>query len=280
MKKFILALVALVGLSGAFAVAANYQMTQGAGTTFASALISSVNYVQMIICDATVGATQCATVTPANAVKVDGSAVTQPVSMNATPSLANGNGVVPTQGGSVLSATNGAYFNLLLGNSASATGAGATGATTQRVGVAQDTTTIAGAAPGTAGTPSANVVSIQGVASGTVVPISGAVNSAINVTATDCSGTVTVGGTAQNAFTAQTTLHGFTIYNLSTSEPLWISFTTTAAAAGSGSYPLPAGTASTYAGAGSFTTPPGFGLNHALSVYGATTSHPWSCTWW
>lgn len=38
------------------------------------------------------------------------------VQLNATPSLANGNGVVPTQGGSVLSATNGWFGNILQGN--------------------------------------------------------------------------------------------------------------------------------------------------------------------
>lgn len=47
------------------------------------------------------------------------------------------------------------------------TGAGATGAGSPRVTVAQDTTTIAGSAPGTAGSPSTNVVSVQGVSSGT-----------------------------------------------------------------------------------------------------------------
>lgn len=36
--------------------------------------------------------------------------------LNATPTLANGNGVVPTQGGAVLSATNGLYANILQGN--------------------------------------------------------------------------------------------------------------------------------------------------------------------
>jgi hypothetical protein len=101
-----------------------------------------------------------------------------------------------------------------------------------------------------------------------------------NVTATDCSGTVTSGGTAQNAFTAQTALHGFTIANIDTTEPLWISFTTTAAASGAGSYPLPAATVTTFAGFGSFTAPPGFGLNHALSVIAATTNHKFTCTWW
>jgi hypothetical protein len=108
----------------------------------------------------------------------------------------------------------------------------------------------------------------------------GNVNSAVNVTPTDCSGTITSGGTAQNAFTAQTTLHGFTIVNIDTTEPLWLSFTTTAAASGSGSYPLQAATASTFASPGSFTSPTGFGLNHALSVVAATTSHKFTCTWW
>jgi len=37
-------------------------------------------------------------------------------SLNATPTLANGNGVVQTQGGAVLSVTNGEYANLLQGN--------------------------------------------------------------------------------------------------------------------------------------------------------------------
>jgi len=53
-------------------------------------------------------------------------------------------------------------------------GAGATGTGSQRVTAAQDTTTIAGSAPGTAGTPSANVISVQGVVSGTVLPVAAA----------------------------------------------------------------------------------------------------------
>ena len=43
-------------------------------------------------------------------------AVQAAATLNATPTLANGNGVVPTQGGSVLSATNGGYTNVLQGN--------------------------------------------------------------------------------------------------------------------------------------------------------------------
>ena len=48
-------------------------------------------------------------------------------------------------------------------------GAGATGTGSQRVTAAQDTTTIAGSAPGTAGTASAQVVTVQGIASMTAL---------------------------------------------------------------------------------------------------------------
>jgi hypothetical protein len=106
------------------------------------------------------------------------------------------------------------------------------------------------------------------------------VQSAVNVTPTDCSGTITSGGAAQNAISAGATLHGFTIANIDTSEVLWISFTTTAAASGAGSYPLAPATATTFAGLSSFTTPLGAGYNTALSVIAATTSHKWSCTKW
>lgn len=105
-----------------------------------------------------------------------------------------------------------------------------------------------------------------------------------NITPTDCSGTIATGGTAQNAFGAQVSLHGFTIANIDTSagagEPLWISFTTTAAASTVGSYPLAAPTATTFAFLSSFTAPPGFGTNHAVSVIAATTGHKFSCTYW
>jgi len=107
---------------------------------------------------------------------------------------------------------------------------------------------------------------------------------AANVTPTDCSGTITTGGIAQPAIAAQTTLHGFTIGNIDASagsgEPLWISFTATAAAATAASYPLAPPAATTFAGMGSYSTPPGFGTNHAVSIIGATTGHKFSCSWW
>lgn len=114
------------------------------------------------------------------------------------------------------------------------------------------------------------------------VPVTTAAPS--NVTPTDCSGTIAAGGTAQNAIAAQTALHGFTIANIDPSagsgEPLWISFTGTAAAGAVASYPLSAPTATTFAGLSSFSTPFGFGTNHAVSIVGATLGHKFSCTWW
>src|SRR5262249_54878706 len=53
-------------------------------------------------------------------------------------------------------------------------GAGASGNGSQRETVAQDTTTVAGSAPGTAGTPSAQWVSVRGVAGGAGVPTTAA----------------------------------------------------------------------------------------------------------
>ena len=74
------------------------------------------------------------------------------------------------------------------------TGAGATGTGAQRVTTSQDTTTIAGSAPGTAGSASAQVVTVQGVASMTPVQ-----TSLINVGATavvtgGVNGSIGVGG--------------------------------------------------------------------------------------
>ncbi len=122
------------------------------------------------------------------------------------------------------------------------------------------------------------------VSSSKPLPVTGAVSGITNVTPTDCSGTITLGGTAQNAITAQTALHGFAIVNIDASagggEPIAISFTGTAALNSAGSYPLAAPAPVSLAGYGSFTTPFGFGTNHAISVIGATTGHKFSCTWW
>jgi hypothetical protein len=195
-------------------------------------------------------AAQLSTLTPPTTVTANqGSAGASPwpVSLPTTPTLANGNGVVPTQGGAVLSATNGWFGNILQGNAVLSSG-----------------------------NPLFAQLTAGAAAIGSVTQSAGPAN----VTATDCSATVVTGNSAVNAFTAQTTLHGFTIANIDTTEVMWISFTTTASASGTGSYPLPAATATTFAGFGSFTAPPGFGLNHALSVVAATNGHKFTCTWW
>ena len=155
------------------------------------------------------------------------------------------------QGGSNLSATNGIFSNQLQGNAAlSATNGAFT-----------------------------NVLQGNAVLSNTN-PLPTTTQGAVNITLADCSGTITSGGVAQNAFTAAATRHGFTIANIDTSEVLWISFTTTAAASGTGSYPLGPADTTTFSSLASFTSPPGMGINTALSVIAATTSHKFTCTVW
>ncbi len=99
---------------------------------------------------------------------------------------------------------------------------------------------------------------------------------------TDCSGTITSGGTAQTLIAANTGVGGFVVMNTDASagsgEPLWMSFTGTAAANTAGSYPLSAPTATTFASPSSFYSPVGY--NHAITIIGATTGHKFSCTRW
>ena len=74
-------------------------------------------------------------------------------------------------------------------------GAGATGTGSPRVTAAQDTTTIAGSAPGTAGTPSANVLTVQGASGGTPVPTQQSSQYPVGSTAVTASATGTTGAT-------------------------------------------------------------------------------------
>lgn len=144
------------------------------GTT-GSSVPASGTYVGMNVSGNLTGITGTA-----NGLKVDGSAVTQPVSGTVTaaqPTAGNlnatvvGTGTFATQ--SAINQTTPGTTNGIsvanIGANAASTGAGATGTGTLRVGVAQDTTTIAGSAPGTAGTPSANVVTVQGASSMTAL---------------------------------------------------------------------------------------------------------------
>lgn len=83
LRAVFVGVIAVAMIAGGVAVA-NYALTQGSGTNFASVVISTVHYAAGLLCDATVGTTQCAAVTASNALKVDGSAVTQPVSGTVT----------------------------------------------------------------------------------------------------------------------------------------------------------------------------------------------------
>jgi hypothetical protein len=90
MRKIILkvACALIISLGISYAIAANYAVTVGSGTTFGSVVVAGVNYAQQFICDLTTPA-QCAAVSAAGAVKVDGSAVTQPVSSTTLATAAN-----------------------------------------------------------------------------------------------------------------------------------------------------------------------------------------------
>lgn len=75
------------------------------------------------------------------------------------------------------------FTNLASVNSVAVlTGTGAVGTGAQRIAVGTDTATIAGSAPGTAGSSSTNVISVQGIASGTNLPVSQATAANLNAT--------------------------------------------------------------------------------------------------
>lgn len=210
MRK-LLCLLLLLGASPSLA-ADNYSATAGAGLTFAAkdvggggilypwGIIANSSGVEMFtsgnpafVNPATaanwaIGATAAAI--PSNAlymgVNVSGTltgwdkSVTQSgawaVTANAgtnlnTSLLALESGNLATLAGAVTSAVMQGNLKQVNGVTTLA-GAGAVGTGAQRVAVGQDTTTIAGAAPGTAGTPSANVVSVQGAASMTPLLVS------------------------------------------------------------------------------------------------------------
>ena len=108
-----------------------------------------------------------------------------PFALNATPSLANGNGIVQTQGGSVLSATNGVYTNILQGNAVLATG---------------NPLFITGT--GTAGTAATNPITVQGIASMTPLLVNPGTSASWGVSATGSAvpangfyNTINIGGT-------------------------------------------------------------------------------------
>lgn len=91
---------------------------------------------------------------------------------------------------------------------------GAVGTGAQRVAVGTDTATIAGSAPGTAGSASTNVVTVQGIASGTALPVQQSSQYPVGAVAETASATGTTGATTATLATntGQTTsICGFSI---------------------------------------------------------------------
>lgn len=131
------ALFTLVGIAGITYAIADYTVTQGAGTTFGSVVQTSVHYAKQVVCDFTAPATICATVKAANTV------ASTDVGLVVAVANTNNNGQAALASSSPVAV-------------AKNSGTGST---------------IAGAAVGTAGTPSAELVTVQGVSNGTPVPV-------------------------------------------------------------------------------------------------------------
>lgn len=133
--------------TGTFAVQATQSGTWNIGTiTTLPALAAGTNTIGAVI-----GPTADGTVASTAPILISGTVDGTGTGAVAIPKITAG-GVVSTDISTVNAVT-------------TLTGAGAVGTGAQRVAVGQDTTTLAGSAPGTAGTPSANVLSIQGVTS-------------------------------------------------------------------------------------------------------------------
>jgi hypothetical protein len=99
---------------------------------------------------------------------------------------------------------------------------------------------------------------------------------ATNVTPADCSGTATT-SVANIIGLGTANIHGFTIKNEDTTISLCMSLTATAVCAAAGSYTL---VGYSQAGPNSFTTPPGLGSNHTVSIKSASATAVYTCTSW
>jgi hypothetical protein len=107
--------------------------------------------------------------------------------------------------------------------------------------------------------------SVSPISAGTPMPVGGN-------PATDGSTTITAGGTAQNLFSGVTPPNGWSVSNPDSSEDLWVSDATMAAANGQGSIRVAAGFV--------YETPVGRKPAGAVSVIGATTGHKITASYW
>ena len=139
--------VGILALSivGGVVWAANYTATQGTGTTFASAVISAVNYTEFLLCDATAGATQCAAVNSSGQLAVQ-----------APPTL-------PLPSGAATAANQSTEISSL-STIATNTGA-AVPAGTNNIGSIDILGHAGGTLDGTAGSAASAVLSVQGISS-------------------------------------------------------------------------------------------------------------------
>jgi hypothetical protein len=95
--------------------------------------------------------------------------------------------------------------------------------------------------------------------------------------------TITAGGTAQTVIAAKQAPNGFAIYNVDTTEALWVSLVGPAAIGGGGasnSFPLAAGAATTFAGTGVIAHAYGFPSGGPVSLNATTTGHKFACYYW
>lgn len=120
--------------------------------------------------------------------------------------------------------------------------------------------------PGTAGAPSSDVVSVQGVPGGTPLSVH-----TTSVAIVDHSGFITVGGTAQQLCAANLSRIGLLIQNQSSSD-LWINRKGAAAVIGSPSIRIPA---NSY-----WESPVGGGGTAAVSIIGATSGQTFTAEEW
>jgi hypothetical protein len=177
------AVLAVQGVSGGTAVPISGTVALSAG----AAAIGSITNTTFAATQATAGSLNATVVgTGTFAVQATQSGTWNIGSITTLPALVAGSAIIGKVGidQTTIGTTNGVALVAI--NAATAlAGAGAVGTGSLRVAVGQDTTTIAGAAPGTAGAASANVVTVQGVASmtplaGNITQVLGAAISATN----------------------------------------------------------------------------------------------------
>jgi hypothetical protein len=150
------AYVCLIASLPIYAVAANYSATSGSGLTFGSIVVSAVNYAQQLVCDPTTPS-QCAAVSAGGAVKVDNSAVTQPVSGTITAN-AGTNLNTSALATSANQATEISSLSTIASNTGAAIPTQASTVSIGGVGIAQDSTSTSAGTTAVAGTSASSVV--------------------------------------------------------------------------------------------------------------------------